>query len=119
MKHAYHLGFISDALIYQPVKETIEEECLRQIDKANNNHIGYFHQNIFKYTKNGWEVPEKGFDVINDTRHIYAELKNKHNTLNSSSAQATYMTMQNKLLQDDLATCYLVEVIAKSAQDMP
>ena len=98
-----------DAKIYgQTIRETIKTECLRQIDKSNNNCIGYFHQYIFKYAKNGWEVPdnglEGGFDVINNSLHIFAEIKNKHNTMNSASASATYSKMQNKLLTDDKAT---------------
>ena len=36
--------------------------------------------------------------------------------MNSSSAQKTYMKMQNKILEDDRATCMLVEVIAKRSQ---
>jgi len=39
---------------------------LRQIDKSNNNSIGYFNQNIFKYFGNGWTVPEKGSKVSNE-----------------------------------------------------
>lgn len=49
-----------------------------------------------------------------DSRHIYVELKNKHNTMNSASSQKTYMKMQGKLLEDDQAVCYLVEVISKN-----
>jgi len=45
-------------------------------------------------------------------------MKNKHNTMNSKSSSATYMTMQNKLLNDDKATCMLVEVIAKNSQNI-
>ena len=37
-------------------KDVIESEVYRQIDKSNTNHIGYFHQNIFKYFNN-CEVP--------------------------------------------------------------
>lgn len=151
----YNLGFISDALIYRHVKETvllyknfidlkefnsnlidpikltfdakvygktfeeiIESECVRQIDKSNTNHIGYFHQNLFNYAGNGWRVPAKGFDVVNDTRKIYVEMKNKHNTMNSSSAQATYMKMQNQLLKDPQSICMLVEAIAKKSQNI-
>lgn len=107
-----------DAKIYgKTFEEIIESECIRQIDKTNTNRIGYFHQNLFKYAGNGWEVPKAGFDVVNDGRHIYAELKNKHNTMNSASAQKTYMKMQGQLLADDQAVCMLVEVIAKKSQD--
>ena len=112
-----------DSKIYnQTLKQTIENECIRQIDKTNSNNIGYFHQNIFKYAKNGWAVPHNGeddsFDVTNHERHIFCEVKNKHNTMNSSSSQKTYIRMQNKILRDDKATCYLVEVIAKHSQDI-
>ena len=108
-----------DTKIYgKTIEEIIETESLRQIDKSNTNHIGYFHQNIFKYFGGGWEVPAKGYDVINNKKHIFVEMKNKHNTMNSSAAQKTYMKMQNKILRDDEAICYLVEVIAKNSQDI-
>jgi len=39
-----------DAKIYaKSIEEIIEAEIIRQIDKSNTNHIGYFHQNIFRY----------------------------------------------------------------------
>lgn len=38
--------------------------------------------------------------------------------MNSSSAQATYMKMQNQLLKVPQATCMLVEAIAKKSQDI-
>lgn len=109
-----------DAKVYgKSFEEIIEAECIRQIDKTNSNHIGYFHQNLFKYIGNGWQVPETGFDIINTDRHIYAELKNKHNTMNSNAAKSVYMHMQDKILHDDQAVCMLVEVIATKSQDIP
>lgn len=108
-----------DSKVYgKSFEEIIEAECIRQIDKANNNHIGYFHQNLFRYVGQGWRVPGKGFDVVNDERKIYVEIKNKHNTMNSSSGQATYIKMQNQLLRDSDSTCMLVEVIAKQSQNI-
>lgn len=112
-----------DAKIYgQTVRQTIETECLRQIDKTNNNRIGYFHQNVFKYAGGGWEVPENGdkggFDVVNEKLHIFVEMKNKHNTMNAASSSDTYVKMQNKILHDDKATCMLVETIAKQSQNV-
>lgn len=110
-----------DSKVYnKTIQQIIEAECIRQIDKSNTNHIGYFHQNIFKYAPEGWIVPQNGktgFDVQNDNLHIYAELKNKHNTMNSSSSQKTYMKMQNRILTDDKSQCMLVEVIAKTSQN--
>ena len=47
------------------------------------------------------------------------EMKNKHNTMNSSSSAKTYMRMQNTIIQDSASTCLLVEVIARSSQNIP
>lgn len=107
-----------DSKVYgKTIRQAVEDECFRQIDKSNTNRIGYFHQNIFRHAGNGWVVPATGFDVENDKLHIYVEIKNKHNTMNSASSQKTYMKMQSKLLDDDEATCYLVEVISKLSRD--
>lgn len=112
-----------DSKIYgQTMRQTIESECIRQIDKTNNNRIGYFHQYLFKYAGEGWIVPDNGekggFDVLNDKQHIYVEMKNKHNTMNRSSSSDTYVKMQNKILKDDKAKCMLVETIAKHSQNV-
>lgn len=109
-----------DSKVYQKNLESlINDEIMRQIDKSNTNHIGYFHQNIFKYLGNGWSVPEVGFDVINEDLKIFVEMKNKHNTMNSSSSQKTYMRMQHKINTEPSAKCFLVEVIAKNSQNTP
>ena len=109
-----------DSKVYgKTVEETIESEIIRQIDKSNTNHIGYFHQNIFKYIGIEWEVPEQGFDLINSNDNIFVEMKNKHNTMNSASSQKTYMKMQNMLIQNADNRCFLVEIIAKKSQDIP
>lgn len=107
-----------DAKVYgRTMEEVIASECMRQMDKSNNNHIGYFHQNIFRYAGNGWIVPTEGFDVVNEERHIFVEMKNKHNTMNSAASQKTYMKMQNKIVRDSRATCMLVETIATRSQN--
>ena len=62
-----------DAKVYkQTIQQTIEAECIRQIDKTNTNHIGYFHQNIFKLAGNGWEVPKNGADGDFDGKKFQA-----------------------------------------------
>jgi len=107
-----------DAKVYgRSMEEVVASECMRQMDKSNNNHIGYFHQNIFRYAGNGWIVPTEGFDVVNEERHIFVEMKNKHNTMNSAASQKTYMKMQNKIVRDSRATCMLVETIATRSQN--
>lgn len=109
-----------DAKVYgKSIEQVISEECSRQIDKSNTNRIGYFHQQLFNYAGEDWTVPKTGFDVENHSKHIFVEMKNKHNTMNSASSQKTYMKMQNKLLEDDQATCYLVEVISTRSKNEP
>lgn len=109
-----------DSKVYQKdVQSLINDEIMRQIDKSNTNHIGYFHQNIFRYFGNGWTVPTEGFDIVNENLRIFVEMKNKHNTMNSSSSQKTYMRMQHTINNNSQAKCYLVEVIAKNSQNIP
>ncbi len=111
-----------DSKVYKhSIEAVINDECLRQIDKSNNNVIGYFHQNLFKYAGGAWKVPANGvtgFDVQNLSKHIYVELKNKHNTMNAASSQKTYIKMKRSILEDDQCVCMLVEVIAKKSQNV-
>lgn len=107
-----------DSKVYgRTMEDVVASECMRQMDKSNNNHIGYFHQNLFRYAGNGWCVPSEGFDVVNEDMHIFVEMKNKHNTMNSAASQKTYMKMQNKIVRDSRATCMLVETIATQSQN--
>ena len=46
-------------------------------------------------------------------------MKNKHNTMNSSSAQKTYIQMQNKILKSPNDYCFLVEVISPVSRNIP
>jgi len=108
-----------DSKVYdKDIQSVIESEIVRQVDKSNTNHIGYFYQNIFNYIGDGWSVPTKGYDIVNLAKHYYVEMKNKHNTMNSSSSQKTYMRMQNTLLNNPDAICMLVEVIARNSQNI-
>ena len=103
---------------YRDIQSIIESEIIRQMDKSNTNHIGYFHQNIFNHIGDGWSVPKKGYDIVNLGKHYYVEMKNKHNTMNSSSSQKTYMRMLNTILKNPNSTCMLVEVIARNSQNI-
>lgn len=128
------IKMIFDKAVYGEDWETIiSNEIFRQRDKSNTNEIGYFHQRIFNYMNN-CHVPdngrEGGWDVIyespngyildngNMVAKVFVELKNKHNTMNSSSAGKTYMKMQNQLLHDDNCVCFLVEAIASRSQNI-
>ena len=128
------IKLIFDKSVYRSSwEQIISNEIFRQRDKSNNNDIGYFHQNMFRYIKycrvpnngeeGGWDVifenPE-GILMPEGSRvsRVYVEMKNKHNTMNSASSGKTFMKMQNQLLQDDDCACFLVEAIAKNSQNI-
>lgn len=101
-------------------EQIVADEISRQRDKSNNNAIGYFHQNIFKYISE-CEVPKTGWDVIVNCeggKKIYVEMKNKHNTMNSSSSQKTYIQMQNQIIRNGNDECFLVETIAPCSRNI-
>ncbi len=113
-----------DSKIYgQTMAQTIESECIRQIDKTNNNRIGYFHQYLFKLAGNGWEVPANGdkggFDVLNDDLHIYVEMKNKPNRMKHSAKRALAIKAFDRLLRDKEATVMVVDMQNHSGINMP
>jgi hypothetical protein len=124
------IKLIFDKTVYNfSWEEIIKNEIFRQRDKSSNNDIGYFHQRIFQYI-DGCTVPATGWDVVHKketgielpdgdkVQTVYVEVKNKHNTMNSSAAGKTYIKMQGQLLADDDCACFLVEAIARKSQNV-
>jgi len=125
------IKLIFDKTVYGFSWEAIvKNEIFRQRDKSSNNDIGYFHQRIFQYATD-CSVPKKGWDIVftkptgiqisddDIVSRVFVEMKNKHNTMNSSASGKTYINMQSQLLEDDDCACFLVEVIAKQSQNIP
>lgn len=112
--------------------DIVSSEVFRQRDKSDNNSIGYFHQRIFQYIdkchvpdngkEGGWDVivdmPE-GYiiDDCNTVHKIYAEMKNKHNTMNSAASNDTFIKMMDQMHHNDDCVCMLVEAIALHSQN--
>ncbi|WDF63812.1 Eco47II family restriction endonuclease [Flavobacterium sp. KACC 22763] len=93
----------------------IQSEILRQIDKSINNSIGTFHEQILGGI-NGYEIGNlSGFDIkaTNDT--LFADIKNKHNTMNSSSAEALFQKLARYADTYKKANCYWVQILAKKS----
>lgn len=104
-----------DSKIYgQDIRQTIESECIRQIDKTNNNRIGYFHQYLFKYAGNGWEVPQNGkdggFDIFNNEKKIYAIFRHKPKDLMKKEKIALLIKCYYKILMNKNSYCYMVDM---------
>jgi len=95
--------------------EWMAQERSRQLQKTFQNSIGYLHEHIIGNMK-GWQNPTGGgYDLENADQRIIAELKNKHNTMNSSSAEAVYTKMSEFLDTTKLGyTGYVVTIIPKT-----
>jgi len=93
----------------------IETEILRQIDKSINNSIGTFHEQILSGIK-GFEVGNfSGFDIKASDNTLFADIKNKHNTMNSSSAEALFQKLARYADDYKQAKCYWVQILAKNS----
>lgn len=93
----------------------IQAEILRQIDKSINNSIGTFHEQILGGIK-GFQVGNlSGFDIKADDDTLFADVKNKHNTMNSSSAESLFQKLKNYADNYKQAKCYWVQVLAKGS----
>ena len=93
----------------------IDTELLRQIDKSINNSIGTFHEQILGGI-NGFEVGNlSGFDIKAIDNTLFADIKNKHNTMNSSSSEALFQKLARYADDNKAAKCYWVQILAKSS----
>ncbi|MBT4376480.1 Eco47II family restriction endonuclease [archaeon] len=84
------------------VNEWLVMESSRQYDKTVNNRVGEFHQMVLGKVI-GWEDlgrgDKTGLDLKKSDSSIFIELKNKENTVNSSSMAKVYDKLE-KALED-------------------
>ncbi|MDN3491980.1 Eco47II family restriction endonuclease [Winogradskyella bathintestinalis] len=93
----------------------IKTEINRQIDKSINNSIGTFHEQILGGIK-GYKVGNfSGFDIKATDNTLFADIKNKHNTMNSSSAESLFQKLANYADTYKKAECYWVQILAKNS----
>lgn len=95
-------------------EELIRAEISRQIDKSVNNAIGSFHEQILGGIE-GYEMGNlSGFDIKAEDNSLFADIKNKHNTMNSSSSESLFQKLSR--YADDYraenAKCYWVQILA-------
>lgn len=97
------------------IETLIKTEITRQIDKSINNAIGTFHEQILGGIKNFESGSLSGYDIKAKDNTIFAEIKNKHNTMNSSSAESTFQKLADYANTYKKANCYLVQILAKGS----
>lgn len=99
----------------QSEDKIIETEILRQIDKSINNSIGTFHEQVLGGI-GGYEMGNlSGYDIKAKDDTLFADIKNKHNTMNSSSAESLFQKLARYADTYKQAKCYWVQVLAKSS----
>jgi len=97
------------------VETLIKSEIARQIDKSINNSIGTFHEQILGGI-NGYEIGKlSGFDIKATDNTLFADIKNKHNTMNSSSAESLFQKLAYYADTYKKSTCYWVQILAKKS----
>ena len=93
----------------------IRAEIQRQMDKSTNNSIGSFHEQILGGIK-GFEIGKlSGFDIKASDDTLFADIKNKHNTMNSSSAESLFQKLKHYADTYKKANCYWVQILAKDS----
>ncbi|WP_026836701.1 Eco47II family restriction endonuclease [Gillisia sp. JM1] len=90
-------------------------EMSRQIDKSVNNAIGTFHEEILGGIRGYQSGKNSGYDIKSDDDSIFAEIKNKHNTMNSSSAESAFQKLARFADDHRKANCYLVQILTKKS----
>ncbi|MBN2236294.1 MAG: Eco47II family restriction endonuclease, partial [Bacteroidales bacterium] len=80
-----------------------------------NNSIGTFHEQILGGMK-GYEAGNlSGYDIKATDDTLFADIKNKHNTMNSSAAEALFQKLARYANDYKKAKCYWVQILAKGS----
>jgi len=93
----------------------IESEVLRQIDKSINNSIGTFHEQILGGIKGYKAGILSRYDIKAIDNSMFADVKNKHNTMNSSASEALFQKLARLANDNKNAKCYWVQILAKGS----
>ena len=98
----------------------IMQEANRQINKSITNVIGSFQEEVLGHAPNfkRYKVGQPGshsMDIINDSRTIFADVKNKFNTLKGANKPDLFRNFQDVLRDYPNATTYYVQIIAKGS----
>lgn len=110
------------ALTGMTMEEWISQETQRQVQKTLSNAVGEFHQEILGacagWTNLGIGHPTK-LDLKKSDDSVFAEIKNKHNTMNDASQREAHRRLLDVVHRYPKANVYLVELIRarKSAYD--
>lgn len=110
------IKFLFDQKVFNQSDETkIEAEVARKLDKSVTNYIGEFHEELLGkikgYTK--YDIGY-GYDIKADDDSLYADIKNKHNTVKGSNLKDLYKDLESyiKNSTNPNAKGYWVQIIS-------
>lgn len=122
---SYNLDFIPDEILYQSVKasmeyyhekivpkEDIQEDNSHTHCSCKDNDSPVFQKILFKALSLQMVKSEENFDAVNQKLHIYADIFGTTSFLNENTAEGLLIKMQDKLLKDREAKCYLVDTLS-------
>lgn len=93
-------------------EELIKLEMSRQVDKSVNNAIGSFHEEVLGGVEGFEHGNFSGFDIKAYDNTLFADIKNKHNTMNSSSAESLFQKLARYADDYKEAKCYWVQILS-------
>jgi hypothetical protein len=97
----------------------LKQEAQRQIQKTLSNAIGDFHQMILGSVE-GWINlginHETGLDLRNEHSTIWAEIKNKYNTIKGEDYKSIFQKLENTVNKHKNSTVYLVHILRKKKE---
>ena len=110
------IPLLVEACIFGHDIETLNEhDEERSLASGVASAVGNFHQRMLGAMP-GWRMIDKGLDVANDDRKLVAEIKNKHNTMNSTAKERTITKVEDFLSRQRHAdgwVGYVVMVVPK------
>lgn len=99
-------------------EKIIESELIRQVDKSYGGAIGLFHENILGGI-DGYEAGNlSGYDIKKSDNMLFADIKNKHNTMNSPAMEGLYIKLKKFADEYKGAKCYWVQILATDSFEM-
>lgn len=98
-------------------EEKVMAEIARQIDQTISNHIGDFHENIVSGIKGYSKHPVgEGFDITDDDcKLLFADLKNKHNTVTGTHLDNLHLKLSKYIEGKPDAKSYYVQIISSGS----
>lgn len=88
---------------------------IASLSSSISSAVGKFHQSVLSRTRDFIDH-DAGYDIESKSRKIFAEIKNKHNTMNASNREAVISSLRTAMRMKPDYTGYLVIIIPKHRQ---